>query len=124
LRDLGQLDEALKHLRQAEQLSPLMPEVDYQLGVLLGQTKDFGSAHYYLGSYYKRQKDFKTAIFHYEKARNLLAGSPTKIAEIEDELKELKGETERQARERARDDKTRRPLSPPVLPDRWAGQAR
>jgi beta-barrel assembly-enhancing protease len=112
LRDLGQADEALKHLHQAEQLSPMMPEIDYQLGVLLGQTKDYGLAHYYLGSYYRRQKDVKLAIFHFEKAKGLLAGSPAKVVEIEEELKELQGEKQRQLREKADAERRRRTLPP------------
>jgi beta-barrel assembly-enhancing protease len=90
----------------------MMTEIDYQLGVLLGQTKDYGMAHYHLGSYYKRQRDLKLAVFHFEKARGLLAGSPARVVEIDEELKELQGERQQQLREKADADKTRRPFPP------------
>jgi hypothetical protein len=80
------------------------------LGVLLGQKNDLGNAHYYLGSYYRHRKDFKLAIFHYEKAMNLLAASPAKKAEIEETLKELKGEKKRKDQEKAEKDKIRKPF--------------
>ncbi len=110
LRDMGQTDEALLHLRKAEQLSPVMPEIDYQLGVLLGQKNDLGMAHYYLGSYYRQRKDIKLAIFHYDKAKNLLTSSPAKKAEAEEALRELKGEKAKQDRDKAEKETIRKPM--------------
>jgi tetratricopeptide (TPR) repeat protein len=110
LRDMGQTDEALQHLRKAEQMAPMMPEIDYQLGVLLGQKNDLGMAHYYLGSYYRQRKDVKPAIFHYEKAKNLLTASPARKADVEEALRELKGEKARQEQEKSEKDKVRKPM--------------
>jgi beta-barrel assembly-enhancing protease len=110
LRDMGQTEEALQHLRKAEQMAPVMPEIDYQLGVLLGQKNDLGMAHYYLGSYYRQRKDVKPAIFHYEKAKNLLAASSARKAEVEEALRELKGEKARKDQEKTEKDKIRKPM--------------
>jgi beta-barrel assembly-enhancing protease len=110
LRDMGRIDEALEHLYRAERMAPMMPEIDYQLGVVLGQKNDLGRAHYHLGSYYRQRKDIKLAIFHYEKASNLLSTAPAKKAEVDEALRELKGEKTRQDNEKADKDKVRKPL--------------
>ncbi len=110
LRDMGRIDEALEHLYRAERMAPMMPEIDYQLGVVLGQKNDLGRAHYHLGSYYRQRKDIKLAIFHYEKASNLLSTAPTKKAEVDEALRDLKGEKARQDNEKAEKDKIRKPL--------------
>jgi predicted Zn-dependent protease len=110
LRDMGQTDEALLHLRKAELMAPMMPEIDYQLGVLLGQKNELGMAHFYLGSYYRQRRDVKPAIFHYEKAKNLLAASPARKAEAEEALKDLKGEKARQDQAQAEKNKIKKPL--------------
>jgi beta-barrel assembly-enhancing protease len=101
LKDMGRTDEALEHLYQAERLAPMIPEINYQLGVVLGQKNDLGLAHYYLGTYYRQRKDIKTAIFHFEKARPLLAGVPAKRSEVDEAMRELKGEKAKEEREKA-----------------------
>jgi beta-barrel assembly-enhancing protease len=101
LKDMGRTDEALEHLYQAERLAPMIPEINYQLGVVLGQKNELGLAHYYLGSYYRQRKDVKTAIFHFEKARPLLAGVPAKRSEVDEAMRELKGEKAKEDREKA-----------------------
>ncbi len=107
LKDMGRTDEALQHLYQADQLAPMIPEINYELGVVLGQKNDLGLAHYYLGSYYCQRKDVKTAIFHFEKAKPLLAGVPAKKSEVDEALRELKGEKAKQDREKAEKNKVR-----------------
>lgn len=89
LQEMGQKEEALKHLNQIEALSPTFPEIDYHLGVLLGQVNRLGPAHYHLGRYYEQRQDWKLAIFHYQKAKALLAGSPSLQDEVTQSLKEV-----------------------------------
>lgn len=88
-KDQSRNDEALKNLQQIEKFAPTFPDIDYHLGVLLGQMNQLGLAHYYLGRYHQHHRDGKTAIFHYSKAKVLLKGEPEKLKEIETELKEL-----------------------------------
>jgi len=107
LKDMGRTDEALEHLYQAERLAPMIPEINYELGVVLGQKNELGLAHYYLGSYYRQRKDVKTAMFHYEKARPLLAGVPAKRSEVDEALRELKGEKAKEDRDKADKNKFR-----------------
>jgi tetratricopeptide (TPR) repeat protein len=107
LKDMGRTDEALEHLYQAERLAPMIPEISYELGVVLGQKNELGLAHYYLGSYYRQRKDIKTAIFHYEKARPLLAGVPAKRSEVDEAMRELKGEKAKEDRDKADKNKFR-----------------
>jgi beta-barrel assembly-enhancing protease len=110
-REQGQPQEALLHLRKAEQLAPMLPEIDYHLGVLLGQTQEYGLAHYHLGHYYAYQKDWKLAKFHYEKALRLLSHSPAVVDELEEELKKI---------DREKYKATRQAASPKsAAPNRW-----
>jgi len=89
LMDMGKKDEALDHLMRIEELAPMFPEVDYQLGVILGQADKLGLAHFHLGRYYFHKDNKELAISHLKKAKSLITGSPSKIEEINDDLKEL-----------------------------------
>ena len=42
LMDMGKKDEALEHLMRIEELAPMFPEVDYQLGVILDRPTSWG----------------------------------------------------------------------------------
>jgi predicted Zn-dependent protease len=89
LMDMGKKDEALDHLMRIEELAPMFPEVDYQLGVILGQADKLGLAHFHLGRYYFHKDDKELAISHFKKAKSLITDSPSKIEEINEDLKEL-----------------------------------
>ncbi len=89
LHETGQNSEAIDHLMSIEELSPMFPEVDYQLGILLGQTNRIGMAHYYLGRYYEQKLNWSLAIMHYKKAKANILDSPAKIEEITAALKQL-----------------------------------
>lgn len=88
-KDQSRNDDALKNLQQIERFAPSFPEIDYHLGILLGQMNQLGLAHYHLGRFYQHKGDTKTAIFHYSKAKVLLKSKPEKLSEIETELQEL-----------------------------------
>ncbi|MGA2401735.1 MAG: M48 family metalloprotease [Syntrophobacteraceae bacterium] len=89
LMDMGKKDEALDHLMQIEELAPMFPDVDYQLGVVLGQANKLGLAHYHLGRYYLQKQNKELAIMHFKKAKSLITDSPSKIEDINEALKEL-----------------------------------
>jgi beta-barrel assembly-enhancing protease len=89
LQETGQKEEALKHLYQIEALSPTFPEIDYHLGVLLGQVNRLGPAHYHLGRYYEQRRDWKLAFFHYQKAKALLTDNVQLLEEVTQSLKEV-----------------------------------
>jgi beta-barrel assembly-enhancing protease len=91
LMDMGKKDEALEHLMRIEELAPMFPEVDYQLGVILGQADKLGPAHFHLGRYYFHKDNKDLAISHFKKAKSLITDSPSKIDEINEDLKELEG---------------------------------
>jgi len=99
LKDLGKQDEALQNLQQIEKFAPSFPEIDYHMGVLLGQMKQLGMAHYHLGRYYQHEHDWKTAVFHYRKARELLRSDPQKLAEIDRELRDVEKKNKKMIRE-------------------------
>lgn len=89
LQETGQKEEALKHLNRIEALSPTFPEIDYHLGVLLGQVNRLGPAHYHLGRYYEQRQDWKLAAFHYQKAKALLAGDPQLLDQVTRSLRDV-----------------------------------
>jgi len=89
LIDMGKKDEALDHLMQIEEFAPTFPEVNYYLGVVLGQQNKLGLAHYHLGLYYLHKNDRDLAIMHLKKAKSLITDSPIKIENIDETLKEL-----------------------------------
>jgi len=89
LQDLGQRDQALDHLMQIADLAPMFPEVDYQLGIILGQTNRLALAHYHLGRYYLYKQNAKLAIMHFKKAKALTLDSAAKIEEVSEALKTL-----------------------------------
>jgi tetratricopeptide (TPR) repeat protein len=88
LKESGQREEALKHFEQIEELAPAFPDIDNNLGILLGQMNRMGPAHFYLGRYYFHRHEWDVAVFHYRKARPLLFDSPEKLQEIDKGLKE------------------------------------
>lgn len=88
LQDLGQKDAAYEHLHRIEPFAPTFPEIDYQLGVVLGQMGRVGEAHFYLGRYYRHKHDWKVALFHYQKAKAMIPATLDKREELEEGLKE------------------------------------
>ncbi len=89
LQDLGRKDEALQHLNQIQNLASVFPDIDYQMGILLGQLNQIGLAHLHLGRYYENKQDLKLALFHYKKARGLLKDSVARIDELDQSIKEI-----------------------------------
>ncbi len=89
LMDMGKKDEAVANLTRIEEFAPTFPDIDYQLGVALGQTDKLGLAHFYLGCYYYQQADDRAAISQFKMAKPLLAGSPSELKKTDDYLKEL-----------------------------------
>jgi tetratricopeptide (TPR) repeat protein len=88
LKELGQKEEALQHLQRIEEWAPAYPDIDNNLGILLGQMNQMGLAHFHLGRYYFHRHNWDAAIFHYRKAKALIIGSPQKMEEIDQGLKE------------------------------------
>ncbi len=78
-------------------MAPAFPDIDYNLGIILGQMNRMGLAHFHLGRYYLHQYDWDVAIFHYRKAKALIVDSPQKLEEIDRGLKEA----ERHMKEKA-----------------------
>jgi tetratricopeptide (TPR) repeat protein len=88
LKDLGQKEEALQHFERIEEWTPAFPDIDYNMGVVLGQMNRMGLAHFHLGRYYLHKHDWNNTVFHYRKAKALILDSPQKLEEIDRGLKE------------------------------------
>jgi predicted Zn-dependent protease len=94
--DMGKKDEALEELMQIEEFASTFPDVDYQLGVVLGQENKIGLAHFHLGLYYVHKDNGELAEMHLKKAKSLLTDSPIKMQIINDTLKELDAKKKRE----------------------------
>lgn len=95
LMDMGKQDEAIQNLMQIEKLAPTFPEIDYQLGMALGQSNKLGPAHFYLGLYYYHEDKSALAISQFKMAKSLITDSPSKLQEIDEYLKELQPKKKR-----------------------------
>jgi beta-barrel assembly-enhancing protease len=88
LKELGQKEEALQHFESIEKWAPVFPDIDNNMGIVLGQMNRMGLAHFHLGRYYLHMHKWEVAVFHYKKARALILDSPQKLQEIDRGLKE------------------------------------
>jgi tetratricopeptide (TPR) repeat protein len=85
---LGQKEEALQHFESIERWAPAFPDIDNNMGILLGQMNRMGLAHFHLGRYYLHMHNWDVAVFHFKKARALILDSPQKQREIDRGLRE------------------------------------
>ncbi len=94
---LGRTQAELGHLMDAAATFEALiakkynyPRAFYFLGETYGKLGKLEDAHYYLGIYYEKKGDFKNAVFHLEKALELM-NDPNKRSVIENMLKDIKG---------------------------------
>ena len=66
--ELGNLAEASDNLLKLTRQHPDVTEAYYFLGQTLGQQQKLGDAHYYLGVFYLRKRDFKNAKIQFKQA--------------------------------------------------------
>jgi len=66
--ELGNLPEAVDNFRNLTVQYPKYTPAYYYLGQSLGQQQELGEAHYYLGVYYLRKRDYKNAVVQLKQA--------------------------------------------------------
>jgi predicted Zn-dependent protease len=66
--ELGNLAEASDNLLKLTRRRPDFTQAYYFLGQSLGQQEKLGDAHYYLGVFYLRKRDFKNATIQLKQA--------------------------------------------------------
>ncbi len=87
--EMGDLHGALNSFNTLLSTVPdYLPGI-YYLGETYGKLGNLGEAHYHLGIYYKERGRFKNAMFHLNRALNLLAKDSERKLAIEKALKEL-----------------------------------
>jgi predicted Zn-dependent protease len=87
--EMGDLQGALNSFNTLLNTVPdYLPGI-YYLGETYGKLGNLGEAHYHLGIYYKERGQFKNAMFHLNRALNLLAKDSERKLTIEKALKEL-----------------------------------
>jgi predicted Zn-dependent protease len=66
--EMGLLDEASPVLREVIEKHPGYTKAYFILGQSLGKQGNLGDAHYYLGVYHTRKRDYKIAVAQYRRA--------------------------------------------------------
>ena len=66
--ELGNLPEATEKFQTLTVHYPKFTQAYYYLGQSLGQQQQIGDAHYYLGVYYLKKRDFKNALIQLKQA--------------------------------------------------------
>jgi len=88
--ELGNLPEAIDNFKKLTQQNPKFIPAYYYLGQSLGQQQQLGDAHYYLGVYYLRKRDFKNATVQLKQALKHVEDAD-KRKQIEGWLADLSG---------------------------------
>lgn len=88
--ELGNLPEAIGHFHKLTEQYPKFTPAYYYLGQSLGQQQDLGDAHYYLGVYYLRKRDYKNALVQLQQALKHMKDD-NKRKQIEGWLAKMKG---------------------------------
>jgi predicted Zn-dependent protease len=86
LVELDQLDEAAKIFKTLISKYKGYEEAYYSLGETSGRLKDLPNAHYYLGLYYYKKGEYRTAHFHLVRAKGIVKDQ----AKLETIVKALK----------------------------------
>jgi len=86
--DMGLFDEASPVLEEVVKKHPRYTKAYYILGQSLGKQGNLGDAHYYLGVYNTRKRDYKTAVVQYRLALKYVK-DPDRRAKIEERLKKF-----------------------------------
>lgn len=88
--EMGQLKEASANFQSLIDNYPKFKHGFYFLGQSLGKEGNLGDAHYYLGIYYLKERDFKSATVHFKRALNYTEGDqPERRQELEKILAKL-----------------------------------
>ena len=87
--ELGHLTDAVSTFEQLIDNQPDYTQAYYALGETYYKLRKTGLSHYYLGIYYKDKSDFKSAVFHLQKALETMSDTDKK-ADIEKLLKQIR----------------------------------
>jgi predicted Zn-dependent protease len=66
--EMGNLPEAIANFRKLTLQNAKFTPAYFYLGQSLGQNQELGEAHYYLGVYYLKMRDFKNAVVQFKQA--------------------------------------------------------
>ena len=86
--ELGHLAKAATIFEDLISLRPDYKQTYYYLGQTYGKIGKLGDAHYHLGIYYNKKKNFKNALFHLNRALEK-TDDPNKKATIENMLEKI-----------------------------------
>ena len=89
--EMGNLAEAADSFLMLTRQYPQFPEAYYYLGQSLGKQENLGDAHYYLGVYYMKKRDYKNAAVQFKQALKHVQDTD-KRKQIEEWLAQLGGQ--------------------------------
>jgi predicted Zn-dependent protease len=85
----GKMGNALRIFEKLSYLPPVKNDVYYHLGVCYGRDKQLALAHFNFGIYFKNMGQFKKAMFHFNKAKEIAAGNTTLMEKIHKETEDV-----------------------------------
>jgi len=91
LKKLNRREEAIIAFQKILENKPTYPKTYYYLGEIYGEMGQLGEAHYNLGTYYRYERKYTNAVFHFKKALDYLTDSE-KINRAKKILEKLTGE--------------------------------
>ncbi len=90
LQKLEQYGQASRIYERLTFLPPVKSMVYYNLGIVYGRQDKLPLAHYYLGVYFSKLGSSEKALFHFEKARELVKNNVALQEKIEKALGDIK----------------------------------
>jgi predicted Zn-dependent protease len=95
--EMGQLEAASANFYNLVQRHPRYQQGYFLLGQSLGKEGKLGDAHYYLGIFYLKQRDLKSATVHFKRAlRHMEGNNADRRQQIEKILAEIKPDKTKQ----------------------------
>jgi predicted Zn-dependent protease len=96
----GNWEMALRNFEEVRAVYPEMEQLYYNLAMVQSKLGNLAEAHFLYGIHSEKDRNFKNARYHFDKALELYRGNPGKTDEIEKHLKEVKEKEKERERER------------------------
>lgn len=109
----GEYEEAVKVFSMVTEEHEDIEEAYYYLGQTYGKLGDLPRAHYNLGVYYKRVRNFKNAMFHLKKAVEITE-DPEEKGKMEEMIQEIMKERRKEQRGNRLSAETATPIRLPL----------
>jgi predicted Zn-dependent protease len=96
----GKWELALRNFEEVRSVYPDMEQLYYNLAMVQSKLGNLAEAHFLYGIHSEKDRNFRNARYHFDKALELYRGNPSKIDEIEKHLKDVKEKEKEEEKER------------------------